>query len=198
MRYIPKACDGRAQGIMWLMIAAGALCFMLSSVFAAGRAVFQLGAVAFIGGGLYVGIRYVMTEFIYEIVPRDSALPQGDTAVAAGFGNAADLPAGMLDFVVRKKNSQRGAVMDACMNLGELRYFAPLPREGGREREPYKKFPQLKVYEYTPSIVPKVQYMAVFVDSAQNAIGFILEPDEAFIAVFCRSLQENGVETDGE
>ena len=105
MRYIPKACDGRAQGIMWLMIAAGALCFLLSSVLDAGRAVLQFGAVALIGGGLYVGIRYVMTEFIYEIVPRDSALPQGETAAAAGFCSTADLPAGMLDFVVRKKNS---------------------------------------------------------------------------------------------
>lgn len=195
MRYTPKPCDGRAHKIMWLMIAAGALCFMLSSAFAGGRAVFQLGATVLIGGGIYVGVRYIMTEFTYELAVRDTALPQGEAAPAF-VGNMADLPASMLDFVVRKQNSRRGALMDACMNLGELRYFAPLPREGGREREPYRKFPDLKVFEYTPSIVPQTQYMAVFVDCAQNAVGLVLEPDEAFAAVFSRALRENGAETE--
>ena len=193
MRYTPKPCDGRAHKIMWLMIAAGALCFMLSSAFAGGRAVLQLGATVLIGGGIYIGVRYIMTEFTYEIVPRDTALPQGEAAPAFA-GNTADLPASMLDFVVRKQNSRRGALMDACMNLGELRYFAPLPTEGGREREPYKKFPNLKVFVYTPSIVPQAQYIAVFVDSAQNAVGLILEPDEAFSAVLSRAVHENGGE----
>ncbi len=195
MRYIPKACDGRAQKIMWLMIAAGAICFMLPSVIPSARAVFQLGATVLVGGGIYIGVRYVMTEFTYEIVPRDSALPRGEGAFVSDV-RAADLPASMLDFVVRKQNSRRGALIDACMSLGDLRYFAPLPREGGREREPYKLFPQLKVYEYTASIAPQAQYMAVFVDSAQNAVGLVIEPDEAFAAVLSRALRENGTESD--
>ena len=107
MRYTPKPCDGRAHKIMWLMIAAGALCFMLSSVFAGSRAVLQLGATVLIGGGIYVGVRYIMTEFTYEITVRDTALPQGE-AVSAFGGNTADLPASMLDLVVRKQNSRRG------------------------------------------------------------------------------------------
>ena len=193
MRYTPKPCDRRAHTIMWLMIAAGALCFMLSSVFAGSRAVLQLGATVLIGGGIYVGVRYIMTEFTYEIVPRDTALPQGEAAPAFA-GNTADLPASMLDLVVRKQNSRRGAVTDACMNLGELRYFAPLPREGGREREPYKLFPDLRVFAYTVSVAPQAQYIAVFVDSAGNAIGLVLEPDEAFAAVLSRAVRANGEE----
>jgi len=194
MRYSPKPCDNRAHRRMWLMMAAGAVCFCLTPLFPAGRAAFQLGALLLLGGGIYTGVRYVMTEFTYEITLKNSA-DTGDMAAAFSGGSTADvryLPAGMLDFVVRKKNSQRGAVIDACLSMEDLRYFALFPTEGGREREPYKKFPQLRVFYYTPSPVPQAQYMAVFVDSAQNAIGVVLEPDSDFLALFTRITQENG------
>ena len=194
MRYSPKPCDNRAHRRMWLMMAAGAVCFCLTPLFPAGRAAFQLGALLLLGGGIYTGVRYVMTEFTYEITLKNSA-DTGDMAAAFSGGSTVDvrhLPAGMLDFVVRKKNSQRGAVIDACLSMEDLRYFALFPTEGGREREPYKKFPQLRVFYYTPSPVPQAQYMAVFVDSAQNAIGVVLEPDSDFLALFTRIAQENG------
>ena len=193
MRYSPKPCDNRAHRRMWLMIAAGAVCFCLTPLFPAGRAAFQLGALLLLGGGIYTGVRYIMTEFTYEITLKNSA-DTGDMATAFSGVSTVDvrhLPAGMLDFVVRKKNSQRGAVIDACLSMEDLRYFALFPTEGGREREPYKKFPQLRVFYYTPSPVPQAQYMAVFVDSAQNAIGVVLEPDSDFLALFTRIAQEN-------
>lgn len=196
MRYIPKPCDKRAHTRMWLMMAAGAVCFCLTPLFPAGRAAFQLGALLLIGGGIYTGMRYIMTEFTYEITLKNTASADDAAAVFCG-GSTVDvryLPAGMLDFVVRKKNSQRGAVMDACLDMADLRYFAPLPLEGGREREPYKKFPQLRVYYYTPSPVPQAQYMAVFVDAAHNAIGVVLEPDSDFLALFTRIAKENAAD----
>jgi len=194
MRYSPKPCDSRAHRRMWLMMAAGAVCFCLTPLFPAGRAAFQLGALLLLGGGIYTGVRYIMTEFTYEITLKNTADAE-DMAAAFSGGSTVDvnhLPAGMLDFVVRKKNSQRGAVIDACLSMEDLRYFALFPTEGGREREPYKKFPQLRVFYYTPSPVPQAQYMAVFVDSAQNAIGVVLEPDSEFLALFTRIAQENG------
>jgi len=194
MRYSPKPCDSRAHRRMWLMMAAGAVCFCLTPLFPAGRAAFQLGALLLLGGGIYTGVRYIMTEFTYEITLKNTADAE-DMAAAFSGGSTVDvnhLPAGMLDFVVRKKNSQRGAVIDACLSMEDLRYFALFPSEGGREREPYKKFPQLRVFYYTPSPVPQAQYMAVFVDSAQNAIGVVLEPDSEFLALFTRIAQENG------
>jgi len=194
MRYSPKPCDSRAHRRMWLMMAAGAVCFCLTPLFPAGRAAFQLGALLLLGGGIYTGVRYIMTEFTYEITLKNTADAE-DMAAAFSGGSTVDvnhLPAGMLDFVVRKKNSQRGAVIDACLSMEDLRYFALFPTEGGREREPYKKFPQLRVFYYTPSPVPQAQYMAVFVDSAQNAIGVVLEPDSDFLALFTRITQENG------
>lgn len=193
MRYSPKPCDNRAHRRMWLMMAAGAVCFCLTPLFPAGQAAFQLGALLLLAGGIYTGVRYIMTEFTYEITLKNSA-DTGDMAAAFSGGSTVDvrhLPAGMLDFIVRKKNSQRGAVIDACLSMEDLRYFALFPTEGGREREPYKKFPQLRVFYYTPSPVPQAQYMAVFVDSAQNAIGVVLEPDSEFLALFTRIAQEN-------
>lgn len=193
MRCTPKPCDTRAQKRMWVLIAAGAVTFCLTPLFSAGRAAFQLGALILIAWGMYTGMRYIMTEFTYEIVPRSTATAE-DIGAAFAQESTVDvrgLPAGMLDFVVRKKNSQRGAIMDACLDLGDLRYFAPLPREGGREREPYRLFPDLRVYVYTASPVPAAQYMAVFVDAAHNAIGLVLEPDEAFIETLTRIAREN-------
>lgn len=193
MRYVPKPSDNRAQRLMWVLIAAGAVCFCLTPLFPAGRAAFQLGACCLLCAGLYIGVRYVMTEFTYEITLKSTADPADTAAVfASGAHDVSELPAGMLDLVVRKKNSRRGAVMDACLDLGDLRYFAPLPREGGREREPYKKYPAMQVYVYTVSIVPAAQYMAVFVDEAHNAIGIVIEPDAAMIERLERALIENG------
>ena len=193
MRYSPKPCDNRAHRRMWVLIAAGAVCFCLTPLFPAGQAAFQLGALLLIGSGIYTGVRYILTEFTYEITLKNTASGE-DTAAAFAGGSTVDvrnLPAGMLDFVVRKKNNQRGAVMDACLDLADLRYFAPLPLEGGREREPYKKFPELRVYYYTASPVPQAQYMAVFVDAAHNAIGVVLEPDAEFIEFLTRVAVKN-------
>jgi len=190
MRYSPRARDSRAMRRMWLLIAAGAVCFCLTPIFPAGRAAFQLGATVLMAFGIYTAVRYQLTEFTYEITLRDSAV--NDAAeFAGGTPDVRNLPAGMLDLVVRKAAGRRAAIIDACLSLGDLRYFALLPREGGREREPYKKFPELRTYDYTASVVPQAQYMAVFVDSAHNAIGLILEADEAFADLLTRAVQEN-------
>ena len=77
--------------------------------------------------------------------------------------------------------------------LDELVYFAPLPREGGREREPYKRYPGMRVYNYTASVAPQAQYMAVFVDGAQNVTGVILEPG-AELAEFLSAAAEKNEE----
>jgi len=79
--------------------------------------------------------------------------------------------------VIQITPSQMAKLIEARMALDELSYFAPLPREGGRNREPFQRYPRLHVYNYTVSVVPQIQYMAVFLDSAHNAVGLILEPD---------------------
>lgn len=180
MRYSPLPCDGRAKRIMWMLLAAGSVCFCLTPLWPRGRAVFQLGALALFCGGIFVAVRYLLTTFVYEITLKNTVDASGmQPELAGGSLDVTKLPPSALDLVVRKAIGQRAAVIDACLALDELLYFAPLAREGGREREPYKRYPELHAYNYTVSVVPETQYMAVFVDGARNAIGVILEPDAA-------------------
>lgn len=194
MRYSPRPCDARAQRLMWAFLAAGSVCFCLTPLWRQGRAVFQLGAVVLMCGGIYIAVRYMLTSFVYEIALKNSADP-GDmqTAPAGGGTDVRLLPNSSLDLVVRKASGQRAAVIDACLALDELVYFAPLPREGGREREPYKRYPGMRVYNYTASVAPQAQYMAVFVDGAQNVTGVILEPG-AELAEFLSAAAEKNEE----
>ena len=192
MHFVPKPCDRRAEKRMWLFIALGAVCFCLTPLYRAGQAVFQLGAVILIGCGIFTAVRYLLTEFTYEIVLKNTVTEENAApAFAAGTPDVRRLPPGMLELVVRKASGRRAAVMDACLPLDELRYFQLLPAEGGREREVYRRFPEMRVFYYTASPVPEKQYIAVFVDSAANATGVVLEPDEAFAELLSRAAAVN-------
>jgi|GEM_PF-4729061 len=195
MEHTPQPDTRRARRIMWAFLLGGAVCFPAAAMLPFGRAVLQLAGVAFLACGLYVAGRWLFTAFTYAVVPKSSVDPEdyvGLRAAAAGvLPDVRYLPPAALDFTVRKSQGRRTPVMDACLALDELRYFAPLPREGGREREPYRRFPTLRVYDYTVSLTPAQQYMAVFVDSANNAIGLILEPDAAMAAYLASVLQQN-------
>lgn len=192
MRYSPKPCNKKAIRLTWLLIAAGVLCFCLTPIFPAGRAAFQLGAVVLMGCGVFVAVRYCMTEFTYELAVRDGA----DAAISEMFGETDGRQTADFDFTVRKTQGRRGAILDACFSLAELRYFAPLPKEGGREREPYRRFPAMRVYNYTVSLSPASQYMAVFVDAAQNAFGLILEADGEMVQLMQRAVEKNRIDRD--
>ncbi len=175
MRYSPKPCDGRARRLMWILIGVGAVCFCLSSAFAAGRAVLQLGGVVLLAGGIFMAVRYELTEFTYEVALRgtaaaEEALPAVDVPVDLRY-----LSPSLLDFTIRKSQGRRGSVLDACFGLDALLYFALLPLEGGREREPYRRYPSMRVFTYTVSLSPNAQYMAVFSDGADGQVGLVLE-----------------------
>jgi len=177
MKYTPKPCSHRGVYLSGLLVLAGAAVFLLAAVLPVVRAILQTSGIMLWGLGIFYAVRYVMTEISYEIVPRDTSDDGDGEAVLAGGGDVTRLPVQMLDFVVRRGNSRRGMLIEARMALDELSYFAPLPREGGRNREPFQRYPRLHVYNYTVSVVPQIQYMAVFLDSAHNAVGLILEPD---------------------
>lgn len=191
MRYSPKPCDKKAMYLTWLLIAAGAVCFCLTPIFPAGRAAFQLCAVALMGCGVFVAVRYCMTDFIYEIIVREDASDSVVIGVDASTAGISAFPSDVLDFTVQKKQGRKAAMMDACLSLHQLRYFAPLPREGGREREPYRRFPEMRVFNYTTSLSPVSQYMAVFVDEAQNAFGLVLEVEGEMAAFLTQTTEEN-------
>ena len=195
MEYTPQPDTRRARRIMWAFLLGGAVCFPAAAMLPFGRAVLQLAGVALVACGLYVAGRWLFTSFTYAIVLRGTADPDelagAQTAAAGAAPDVRRLPNALLDFTVRKSQGRRAPVMDACLALDELRYFAPLPREGGREREPYRLFPALRVYDYTVTMTPAQQYMAVFVDSANNAIGLIFEPDAAMAAYLASVLQQN-------
>lgn len=192
MRYSPRPCDGRAMRMTWMLLAAGALCFCLTPLWPRGRAVFQLGALVLFCAGIFIAVRYQLTTFVYEIVLKNTETASGMQPVEAGDPlDVTLLPPSALDLVVRKATGQRAAVIDACLALDELLYFAPLAREGGREREPYKRYPGLHAYNYTVSVAPQQQYMAVFVDGARNATGVVLEPDAAMAELLTQIAKAN-------
>lgn len=74
----------------------------------------------------------------------------------------------------------------ARLGLDELVYFDLYPRRGGKEREVHKKYPRMKLYNYTASLIPERVYIAVFVDVEGNEAGLILEPDAAMAAYLAR------------
>ena len=91
----------------------------------------------------------------------------------------------MLDFTVRKTQGRR-SVTDARLGLEELAYFDLYPRRGGKEREVHKRYPDLRLYNYTASMIPERAYIAVFVDVDDSAAGLILEPDTAMASYLSR------------
>ena len=104
---------------------------------------------------------------------------------AASPANVTALPPHMLDFTVRKTQGRR-SVTDARLSLSELAYFDLYPRRGGKEREVHKRYPEMKLFNYTASMIPERAYIAVFVDVDGAAAGLILEPDATMAAYLSR------------
>ncbi len=198
MEYTPRAQTRRAVRCMWVFFACGAACFLAGAEISAGRAVLQLAGIVFAVGGIYIAGRYLMTSFTYAVVPKGGGTAwegEGELAAAAPLPDVRCLPNAALDFTVRKTQGRRAAVLDACFAMEELRYFAPLPREGGREREPYRLYPEMRVFQYTVSFSHDLpQYMAVFVDGEGQATGLVLEPDGEMTAYLEAALRQNGAQ----
>ena len=104
---------------------------------------------------------------------------------AASPVNVTALPPHMLDFTVRKTQGRR-SVTDARLGLGELCYFALYPLQGDKEREVHKTYPDMKIFNYTASLIPERAYIAVFADGDGGTVGLILEPDDTMASYLSR------------
>lgn len=195
MHHTPTPVDDRARRITFVLIAAGAGTFLLSPWLPGGRALLQTASLILFTTGIFVTVRYMMTSFSYSILPRGQYLAGDGTVTAADVGSfhVRHLPPSSLDLVVRKSQGRRIGVIEARLSLEELAYFAPLPGEGGRKREAYRLYPNMRVYNYTVSYRPVAQYIAVFVDRADNAIGVILELDGDMVSYLADTAAKNGM-----
>ena len=186
MRYTPT---GRNTGAKWLMLALAALgivLFVMNIPYPAWRGIWLLGCCGFFMGSAFVWARYVGISITYEIAPRGYLPPEAGMAYAGVSAvNVMALPPHMLDFAVYKRQGRRW-VTDARLGLGELCCFDLYPREGGKEREVHKKYPEMKIFNYTASMIPERAYIAVFVDGDGNEAGLILEPDDAMASYLSR------------
>ena len=186
MRYTPM---GRHTGAKWLMLALAALgiaLFAMNIPYPAWRGVWLLGCCAFFMGSAFVWARYVGISITYEIAPRGYLPPEAGMAyVGASAVNVMALPPHMLDFAVYKRQGRRW-VTDARLGLGELAYFDLYPRQGGKEREVHKTYPDMKIFNYTASMIPERAYIAVFADGDGGTVGLILEPDTAMASYLSR------------
>ena len=186
MRYSPRAENRGAKALMLLFFALSILCFSFTIPLPVYRGLWTSCASVFFMGGVFLYARYIGTSFTYEIALRGyPPAEDGMEYAAASPANVAALPPHMLDFAVRKTQGRR-SVTDARLSLSELAYFDLYPRRGGMEREVYKKYPQMKLYNYTVSMIPERAYIAVFVDVDGAAAGLILEPDAAMAAYLSR------------
>lgn len=194
MHHTPTPVDDRARRITFVLIAAGAGTFLLSPWLPGGRALLQTASLILFAMGLFVTVRYMMTSFSYSVEPRNSAFVD-DGAVSADLGSfhIRHLPPSSLDLVVRKSQGRRVGVIEARLSMEHLTYFAPLPRQGGRRREPYRLYPNMRVYNYTVSYRPAAQYIAVFVDRTDNAIGVILELEGDMATYLADTAAKNGM-----
>ena len=186
MRYSPRANTKGARILMLSLSALGIVLFSMNIPYPALRSVWMPLACAFFMGSVFVFVRYVGTTLTYEIALRGYLPPEEGMAYAqAGFVNVTALPPHMLDFTVYKTQGRR-SVTDARLGLEDLVYFDLYPRQGGKEREVHKRYPEMKLYNYTASMMPERMYIAVFVDVEGNEAGLILEPDAAMASYLSR------------
>jgi len=186
MRYTPSGRNTGARLLMLALSALGIVLFAMNIPYPAWRGIWLLGCCGFFMGSAFVWARYVGISITYEIAPRGYLPPEAGMAYAeASVVNVMGLPPHMLDFAVYKRQGRRW-VTDARLGLGELCYFDLYPREGGKAREVHKKYPEIKIFNYTASLVPERAYIAVFVDGDGNEAGLILEPDAAMASYLSR------------
>ena len=186
MRYTPSGRNTGARLLMLALSALGIVLFAMNIPYPAWRGIWLLGCCGFFMGSAFVWARYVGISITYEIAPRGYLPPEAGMAYAgASAVNVMGLPPHMLDFAVYKRQGRRW-VTDARLGLGELCCFDLYPREGGKEREVHKKYPEMKIFNYTASMIPERAYIAVFVDGDGNEAGLILEPDDAMASYLSR------------
>lgn len=186
MRYSPRAENRGARALMLLLFALGIVCFSFTIPQPAYRGLWTACASVFIMSGVFVYARYIGISFTYEIAWRGyPPAEEGMEYAAASRTNVTALPPHMLDFTVRKTQGRR-SVTDARLGLSELAYFDLYPRRGGKAREVHKRYPAMRLYNYTASMIPERAYIAVFVDGDGDAAGLILEPDAAMAAYLSR------------
>ena len=186
MRYTPRAENKGAKRLMMALLTLGTVCFSMTIPLPAWRDAWVTSAGVLVMGGVFLWARYIGTTFTYEIALRGyPPAEDGMEFAAASPVNVPALPAHMLDFTVRKTQGRR-SVTDARLGLEELAYFDLYPRRGGKEREVHKRYPDLRLYNYTASMIPERAYIAVFVDVDDSAAGLILEPDTAMASYLSR------------
>lgn len=192
MRYSPKAENRGAKALMLMLMALGILCFSFTIPQPAYRGLWTLSATILLMSGVFVWARYIGISFTYEIALRGyPPAEEGLEYAAASPANVTALPPHMLDFTVRKTQGRR-SFTDARLGLSELAYFDLYPRRGGKAREVHKKYPTMKLFNYTVSMIPERAYIAVFVDGDGDVAGLILEPDAAMASYLSRIAGEGG------
>lgn len=192
MRYSPKAENRGAKACMMLLLALGILFVSFTIPQPMHSGLWRCCAALFLAGGAFVWVRYIGTTFTYEIALR--GYPPAEEGMAYATASSVDvrtMPPSMLDFTVYKSQGRR-SFADARLSLGELAYFDLYPRRGGKERDVHKRYPHIKLHNYTASMIPERAYIAVFVDGDGCAHGLILELDAPMAAYLSRVAGERG------
>ena len=147
--------------------------------------IFQFAALALIVGGIYVMMRYKLTEFVYEIRLNTGAEENTDMIPVYASEVKVDI-AGVspeyLDFAVMRAQGTRIKAMECLLCLKDLVRVIPLSHNGqdGRETKQSvrKKYEPdgFVFYDYTVTPMTDEALELIFIEG-NRYVGVIIEPD---------------------
>ena len=190
MRCVPKQKNRKIGLIVISFIVIGALLYMIPLVCNAYEIkvipwIFQFAALALIVGGIYVLMRYKLTEFVYEIRLNTRAEENTDMIPVYASEVKADIARvspEYLDFAVMRAQGTRIKAMECLLCLKDLVRVIPLSHNGQEGRETKqsvrKKYEPdgFVFYDYTVTPMTDEALELIFIEG-NRYVGVIIEPD---------------------
>lgn len=191
MRCIPKQKNRKIGLIVISFIITGALLYMIPLVcdvygIKVTPWIFQFAALALIVIGIYVMMRYKLTEFVYEIRLKTKVVENSDMMPVYASEMKVDvvqISPEHLDFAVMRAQGTRIKAMECLLCLKDLVRVIPLShnRQDGRETKQSvrKKYEPdgFVFYDYTVTPMTDDALELIFIEG-NRYVGVIIEPDE--------------------
>lgn len=168
----PKHTGPAAEIIALLCFILTVVMFLIHQYALAYGAVFQLFAVLFLGIGLYMLLRYKLTDFTYIL--RICNTEESGIFLVSDY-----------DWIAERVQGQRH-VAECRLSLEDLVTFQPLHDKKNPKQWAAQQYgPLLKWYYYTVNLFPQRPFLLLFQDHSTTEdkayIAVVFEPDNAMI-----------------
>ncbi len=166
MKYSPKPW-GREAGVLTVaLFAVSLVSYVFSNLGFAAPLPLQLVSLVTLCAAVYILVRFKFTSTTYMVRQRDGVR---DDVYSS--------PENNLDFCVSRGQGRRVETLECVLDLGCL--VDALDFNGDVARSLREKYKNIKIYNYTASLMPRRRLGLVFDDEGDvNCV--IIEPDESF------------------